>query len=245
MKTETSTLDTTTQKATVYAGNVVLITGGRSEKDVNATMHSAEIFLPNSPNKPCILPELPAPYLRHTQDRGMLCGGLHTRYSCHQWNSKEAKFPEKPVHEFKPGRHRLVSWTPVAGQETFLIGGGSQGPRETSTIVKQGVFIGYGGFDLKYPLFGACSITDPETDTVVITGGNLNSPNFKITSLYNQDGFVEDFGKLTYQRYQHGCTSYVADKKRVKKLTFSKYSLCYFIDLSGNRRLLFSHHRDS
>ena len=149
MKTATSTLDTTTQKATVYAGNVVLITGGRSEKDVNATMHSAEIFFPNSPNKPCILPELPAPYLRHTQDGGMLCGGFETGNTCHQWNSKEGKFPEKPIHEFKPGRHHLVSWIPVSERGTFLIGGGSEGARDTSIIVKQGTFLGTGGFDLR------------------------------------------------------------------------------------------------
>ena len=242
IKTETNSQDTTTHKTT-YDGNVILITGGRNKKDYNATIHSAEIFFPNSPDKPCILPELPAPYSRHTQAEGMICGGQNTKYTCHQWNSEEGKFTEKPVHEFKPSRYEHVSWTPASTSETFLIGGGSS--RDTSTIVKQGLFTGYGGFALKHPLFGACSIPDPETDTVVITGGNLNDPNFKITSLYNENGFVKDIGMLTFKRYRHGCTSYVADQKRVNEfILLTNLCLDYFADLSGNGWILFRDHRD-
>ena len=240
IKTETSSQDTTTHKTATYDGNVVLITGGRN------ALHSAEIFFPNSPSKPCILPELPAPYWRHTQDGGMICGGDNTNiYTCHQWNSEEGKFPERPVHEFKPSRYEHVSWTPASTSETFLIGGGSKSLRSTSTIVKQGLFSGFGGFALKHPLFGACSIPDPETDTVIITGGNLNDPNFKITSLYNENGFVEDFGMLKFKRYRHGCTSYVADQKRVNKfILLTNLCLDYFTDISGNRWILFRDHRD-
>ena len=129
-------------------------------------------------------------------------------------------FPKKPVHEFKPGRYHLVSWTPVSEEETFLIGGGSStsGARNTSTIVKPGIFKGKPGGILKHPLFGACSVPDPETDKVVIIGGNLDLPTYKITSLYNnEDGlvWVEDFGYLNYNRIHSGCTSYITGKKRV------------------------------
>ena len=217
IKTETSSQDTTTHKTATYDGNVVLITGGRN------ALHSAEIFFPNSPSKPCILPELPAPYWRHTQDGGMICGGDNTNiYTCHQWNSEEGKFPERPVHEFKPSRYEHVSWTPASTSETFLIGGGSKSLRSTSTIVKQGLFSGFGGFALKHPLFGACSIPDPETDTVIITGGCHTCHNCYsfwahcyLSSLYNENGFVEPFGKLNHARKYHGCTSYIADNKRV------------------------------
>jgi len=119
---------------------------------------------------------------------------------------------------FKPGRYQQVSWTPVFEKETFLIGGGSHTKSSTSknssTIVKPGTFEGTAGFNLKYKIYAACSMPDPETDTVIITGGNDYSPRNKITSLYNEDGWVEDFGNLNYERVFHGCTSYVADKKR-------------------------------
>ena len=111
-----STTKQTTHSSTVSSGEgkAVLITGGLNKKDQNATEHSVEIFLPNLPNKHCILPQLPAPYYKHTQDGGMICGGQKTQYSCRQWNSNEGKFPFKPVHEFRPGRYNLVSWTPVS-----------------------------------------------------------------------------------------------------------------------------------
>ena len=235
MKTETTTPGTTTQSTTTThsttppktppGGKVVLITGGSSyhPAEGNATSHSAEIFLPNSPNEPCILHDLPAPYSGHTQDGGMICGGRGQRGSlnnnCRQWNQEEGKFPINPVHEFNPARGSLVSWTPMSEMETFLIGG--DGPSESfnsSTIVKPGVFDGYKGFYLKYYLYGSCAVADPETDTVVIIGGNTDS--YKVTSLYNEDGWVEDFGNLHYMRWRHGCTSYVANKKRVTNYCF-------------------------
>ena len=245
MKTETSTpvsttystTPSTTSLKTTPTGNVILITGGGYKiEDDNATLHSAEIFLPNSPNTPCVLPDLPAPYAGHTQDGGMICGGYFnsTRYNCRKWNSNEGKFPKKPYHYFKPGRYHLVSWTPVSEKETFLMGGSGSAAINSTTIVKPGVTEGYKGFDLKDSLIGACSIPDPETDTLVITGGNTiyqTSDNNKITSLYNEDGFVEYLDNLNYPRLHHGCASYIAaNKKRVlKKLSNKMFiSLCRY-----------------
>ena len=228
MKTETETPGTTTQSTTYSTttrktpgGKGVLITGGSRST-------SAEIFLPNSPNKRCILPDLPRPFYWHTQEGGMICGGQSrngTMNNCHQWIPEEGKFTTKPVHEFNPPRDALVSWTPVSQRETFLIGGSGSpdgASQKTSSIVKSGVFDGSKGFDLKYKLYGSCAVPDPETDTVVIIGGNHEgNPGNKITSLYNEDGWVEDFGNLHHQRWWHGCTSYVADNKRVgNKLLF-------------------------
>ena len=203
--------------------NVVLITGGYRISPLdpnNATYLSAEIFSPNFP--PCILPDLPARYMFHTQDRGLICGGYRTQDTCRQWNSTEGKFPEKPVHKFKTGRYFHVSWTPLSEKETFLIGGGdweTPEDRKTSTVVKPGELEGYAGFQT-YGIFGACSIPDPETDSVVITGGNIHSPQNYVTSLYTDNVLIENyFGKLNKRRMFHGCTSYVADKKRVRKIS--------------------------
>ena len=198
---------------------VVLITGGLNKEDHEATVHSAEIFLPDFPDSPCILPNLPVEYREHSQDGGLLCGGYAktTRHNCRKWNSTEGKFPAKPVHEFKHGRKNHVSWTPVAEKETFLIGGGgaNSGDRNTSTIVKPGVFEGSHGFDLTIPINAACAIPDPDTDTLIITGGDPK--NETSTSLYNEDGFIESFGTLNHGRAHHGCTSYVTHNKRVIK----------------------------
>ena len=187
---------------------VILITGGRSTEDLTATDHSAEIFSPDSPDTPCILPELPAPYFGHTQNGGLLCGGYRneTRYNCRQWNSTESKFLENPVHKISPGRYFHVSWTPVSGNETILMDG------NTTTIVKPGVELGSEWFYLKYNFSAACSIPDPDTDTLVITGGRYSG---KTTSLYNKTGFVEYLGELNFKRHEHGCTSYVSDGIRV------------------------------
>jgi len=220
MKTET-----TTHKPTTAGKKVVLITGGYAGgQENNATQHSAEIFSPNSP--PCILPDLPERYYGHTQDSGMICGGRYTQYTCRKWSPKEGDFPEKPVHYFKPGRYFHVSWTPVSENETFLIGGGSPktGAQTSTTIVKPGILNGTTGFKLVYPLNGACSIPDPETDTVVITGGYYYSSSQKNTSVYNENGFVEDLGDLNNQRSYHGCTSYIADKKRIFLVTGGYYA---------------------
>ena len=160
----------------------------------------------------------------------MLCGGVISKnqYYCRQWNSKEGKFSKEPVHEFRPSRYRLVSWTPASEKETFLIGGGSSiTAGSTSTVVKPGISEGNYGFNLTHTIFGACAIPDPDTDTVLITGGNTDTPKYRITSLYNDDGWVEDFGFLNYERRFHGCTSYIADKKRVLYKIFYTKSIDY------------------
>ena len=255
MKTEPHTTShtiphsTTTRKPTPASDNVVLITGGYNTRDLNTTQHSAEIFLPNSPGNPCILPDLPERYYAHTQDSGMICGGSYTKYTCRQWSPKEESFPDKPVHYFKPGRFHHVSWT-TAEKETILFGGGAYntGARNSTTILKPGVVDGNQGFKLVDQIYGACSIPWPEKNSVVITGGNYHSPIYMSTPVYNEKGFVEDLGKINHQRVYHGCTSYIANKKRVdmKFHCFSNYVLTtFFKDLSGNRRTEDKFYRDS
>ena len=215
--TTPSTTQSTTTKNTEH--KVVLITGGAS-RFLNTTAHSAEIFVPNYP-KVCLLPNLPAPYYGHTQNGGMICGGYKTQNTCREWNSTAGNFPYKPVHGFEPGRSYHVSWAPVSKKETFLIGGRSAQAMNTSTLLKPGIYEGKTGFNpLKYPLIGACSIPDPVTDKVVITGGSQSPMN---TSLYNQKGFMKYLGDLNYLRLYHGCTSYISDNKRV----------CILVNISG------------
>ena len=218
--THNTTHSTTTRKTITYTGKVVLITGGGSR--TRDSQYSVEIFLPKSPSQKCILPNLPIPNYGHTLDGDMICGGYGTtnNMNCRQWNSTAGIFSKKPAHNFKPGRMNHMSWSPVSEKVIFLIGAGysKTGSYNSSHIIKPGVFEGYRGFELKYSLYAACSIPDPETDTLIITGGNNNSPYDRVTSLYNEDGWIEDFGLLNQRRRFHGCASYIADKKRVYKI---------------------------
>ena len=58
----------------------------------------------------------------------------------------------------------------------------------------------------------ACAIEDPDTETVVITGGRYTSTT---VSVYGLQGWVEDLPSLITGRYWHACTSYKTAGTRV------------------------------
>ena len=58
----------------------------------------------------------------------------------------------------------------------------------------------------------ACSIADPDTETVVITGGY---PALTTVSVYGLQGWVEDLQPLNTGRRLHACTSYMSAGTRV------------------------------
>ena len=62
----------------------------------------------------------------------------------------------------------------------------------------------------------ACSIADPDIDTVIITGGQSRSK----ASVYDKSGWVKDLSDLRQGRYLHACTSYLSNAKRVRFKTF-------------------------
>ena len=69
--------------------------------------------------------------------------------------------------------------------------------------------------DWSTPIYrDACSIPDPDTDTVVVTGGK-----FTLTTVarYGKQGWIEDFSSgLSTGRGKHGCTSFLSqDNERV------------------------------
>ena len=87
-----------------------------------------------------------------------------------------------------------------------------------------------------------CAIPDPDTDTVVITGG---LDTLTTVSVYSVHGWVEDLPSLNIGRYLHACTSYMSGGKRVRidilsrictfKLYYCRCSLLVEdgLDLSG------------
>ena len=69
----------------------------------------------------------------------------------------------------------------------------------------------------------ACSIPDPDTDTVLVTGG-YKTPT--IVSRYGKEGWREDFSSgLKTGRYRHGCSSFLSrnNERVIKSFEFKRY----------------------
>ena len=64
----------------------------------------------------------------------------------------------------------------------------------------------------------ACSIPDPDTDTVLVTGGKYT---LNTVSRYSKRGFRGDFSStLKTGRFGHGCSSFLSkDNERVNELS--------------------------
>ena len=60
----------------------------------------------------------------------------------------------------------------------------------------------------------ACSIEDPDTETVVITGGYDDTST--TVSVYGRQGWVKDLQPLNTGRLAHACTSYMSAGIRVR-----------------------------
>ena len=61
----------------------------------------------------------------------------------------------------------------------------------------------------------ACAI--PDTDTVVITGGDDdNNPIHTTVSRYDVEGWVEDLPELITGRYDHACAGYTSGGRKVR-----------------------------
>ena len=53
----------------------------------------------------------------HTQDGQLTCGGT----LCHKWNAENGSWDVS--HNLTSGRDNRLSWTPLSGNGTYLIGG--------------------------------------------------------------------------------------------------------------------------
>ena len=108
----------------------VLITGGR----VAYQKKSAEIYHPGS-DSPCILPDLPNSFASHTQDGSLVCGGDNYAYrSCLRWNADTGAW-DLVTESLTENRRDHISWTPVDGSVTYLMGG--EDSEKTSEAIDQ------------------------------------------------------------------------------------------------------------
>ena len=60
----------------------------------------------------------------------------------------------------------------------------------------------------------ACAI--PDGDSVIITGGNGGISTQNTVSVYNIEGWQQDLPPLNTGRYDHACSSYMSDERRVR-----------------------------
>ena len=90
------------------------------------------MYIPSfNTNYTCLLPNLPARRLTHSQDGGLLCGGRYAEKNCDKWTNGTWT----QTHKLRENRAFHVSWTSPSG--VFLIGGADTGSYETSELVKK------------------------------------------------------------------------------------------------------------
>jgi len=118
------------------------------------------------------------------------------------------------TESLKEDRHGHTSWTIADGSVTYMMGG--RGSATISEVIYNDSI--RASFPLKHSTWLACSISDPDTDTVVLTGGG---DTITTVSRYGKKGWIEDFSSgLITGRKGHGCTSFLShDNERVLLVT--------------------------
>ena len=116
---------------------VVLISGGYVGHGDGE--QSVEIYHPDKQSS-CKIPDLPESRFVHTQDGGMLCGGLKSgneapERSCRRWNPDTGAW-DLEIESLTKDRYGHVSWTPADGSATYLMGGGWS--EKTSEVIENG-----------------------------------------------------------------------------------------------------------
>ena len=101
---------------------------------------NVEIYFPAT-NKSCILPDLPTRRFYHSQAGLRACGGSGGNTTCDTWNPGTGSWAAEDVNLI--GSRYQISWTPVGGNGTYLIGGysssgaySSSENAETSDLLK-------------------------------------------------------------------------------------------------------------
>ena len=60
---------------------------------------------------------------------------------------------------------------------------------------------------------GACSLSDPDMNYVIITGGENSESK---ASVFGEAGYIKDLSDLNQKRWYHACTSFLTNEKRVR-----------------------------
>lgn len=139
---------------------------------------------------------------KHTQDGLLACGGVRYPGSCEEFQPATGTWAQT-AHTLQHWRKAHVSWS-LGAEGTQLMGGRWSGT--TTEMVKQDGTT-EPSFNLKYDTWFACSIPDPSSATVMVTGGEYTQTT---VSRYGRTGWLEDLPSLTVGRRQHACGSYMS-----------------------------------
>ena len=119
-------------KIKIFYSVGVLITG--SDNTLPQPSDTAELYLPSS-NVSCSLPRLPDVRWHHSMESwGLLCGGDGIASdTCLQWSPDTGTWEELLTLDDERLDH--VSWTPVTGVGTYLMGCYGTELKRTSTLI--------------------------------------------------------------------------------------------------------------
>ena len=119
-----------------------------TEQCNTASPDTVELYVPST-GVLCTLPSLPEAIQSHTMENsGLLCSTSYPDYTCLQWSPDTGTW--KKLLNLDSHRSTSVSWTPVTGNGTYLMGGsGSYPSYDTTTLVRHDG-IQEPGFPLKY-----------------------------------------------------------------------------------------------
>ena len=189
------------------------------------------IYIPET-NTMCNLPDVPEERRSFTVNGHTVCGGMvneEVQNNCKAFNTTTGQWETSAT--FRPARYHHCSW--LSSQGLYLMGGIET---ESSTTLIHNTGDYEEGFQLRNPFREACAISDPDTDTVIITGG-WYGVYLSFVTRYNVDGFDEKLPTINVARNGHGCSSYLdSEGHKVKENmkisiidTYSVFRCCLYM----------------
>jgi len=174
----------------------VIISGGYNER----ALASTEVYFPTpGSGYTCSLQSMPSARDGHTLDQlgdgtVLACGGwADAQKTCDKfngtsWSRHSTLRYSRVFHTSLPGHHDLLLMGGHYSRATTeLVGGGEQ-------------------YNLQRDTRGACGITEPGSDYIILTGGDGGDYTpFNTVAKYTVQGFVGNLPSLKIGRYAHGC----------------------------------------
>merc|ERR1711973_149244 len=195
----------------------VFAAGGR---DDNGSGSSPPLFYNPFTNMECELPHMNQPRYSSTTTAYISCGGsdynatnnfpIPAAYNCERFDPCTGNW-SNPNHiewmtEGYPPRIRHVAWMSSIG--LFLIGG--LGETDSSMLINKIGQLSPGL--INSGKYGACAVSDPRNDQVIIIGGYDGSGASSDTvDVFDIDGYVSSLPSLNSPRYWAGCSGYYND----------------------------------
>ena len=186
------------------------MTGGYTDREGETNYStSSSIYIP-SKHTFCDLPDIPTDRILHTTQGLTVCGGYGDNdtnlYNCDSFDVNTGNWYRS--YNFTERHAGYVSWQ--TSQGLMLIGGWHTD--KTSIIHPDGTETKF-HFESDKRYRTPCGIPDPETGTIIITGGYSDGALSKRVTRYYEDGKGVAMPDMNNPRYLHGCSSFKNDKE--------------------------------